>query len=224
MVNIGEILLSDTAEIFTGKDIESKQRNDKGYGYPYIMGASSMQGGRLIKRVFTEHTDRAVMSYEGDILISAVGTLGKIAYNDIGDCCISKHIICVRCNDGFLPLVMYYYLLFALPAYIPPDDGMKYGFSRKLDIDTVRNIPVRMKQPVSGYLISADEYRRILYLLYENGTFGDDISEVRQIVESGAFCVSRSPPDKFIDTSSIIEIHEPNACGVLDMDFEELFK
>ena len=92
MGNINNVVsLADICEVLQGKNVDKKKTNDQGEGLPIVVGASDLVQGRFVpKRWCKEKINAPVFSEEGDILISVVGTLGKMGINADGPaCCLS---------------------------------------------------------------------------------------------------------------------------------------
>lgn len=136
------ITIGDCAAIFQGRNIDKAKLNTEGKGIPYIVGASCMKDARLKCDKYCENYENETISRLGDILISTVGTLGKVAINDIGDCVLSKHVCAVRFVPEILPEYGLLCLLASLKLCIPPDDGTQTGFSRKLDCSEIEKLPL----------------------------------------------------------------------------------
>ncbi len=136
------ITIGDCAAIFQGRNIDKAKLNTEGKGIPYIVGASCMKNARLKCDKYCENYENETISRLGDILISTVGTLGKVAINDIGDCVLSKHVCAVRFVPEILPEYGLLCLLASLKLCIPPDDGSQTGFSRKLDCSEIEKLPL----------------------------------------------------------------------------------
>ncbi len=140
------IKISDVAAIFQGRNIEKEKLNTEKRGLPYIVGASCIKDNRLCCEKYCENYEKETISCLGDIIISTVGTLGKIGINDLGDCVLSKHVCAVR----FVPQIMPEYGLIcvigSLAAIIPPYDldKPKTGFSRKLDAAAIGELPLML--------------------------------------------------------------------------------
>lgn len=138
------IKISDVALITQGRNIDKEKLNTEGRGLPYIVGASCIKDSRLHCEKYCEKWENETISRLGDIIISTVGTLGKIGINDIGDCVLSKHVCAVR----FVPQIAHEYgllcIMGSLATIIPPEDpdNPKTGFSRKLDANLVGELPL----------------------------------------------------------------------------------
>ena len=138
----GSIGIADLIGIFQGRNLDKAKLNTEGKGIPYIVGASCMQNARLKCEKYCENFENETISKLGDILVSTVGTLGKVAINDIGDCVLSRHVCAVRFVPEILPEYGLLCLLASLELCIPPDDGTQTGFSRKLDCSEIEKLPL----------------------------------------------------------------------------------
>ena len=225
------ITVGDCAVILTGRNIDGGKLNTDGRGLPYIVGASCMQDGRLTcQKYYDGDASRETVLSLGDIIISVVGTLGKFAINDIGDCILSKHV----CAVSFVPQIIPEYgllcLLASLGAVIPPDDGTATGFSRKLDPQAIADCPL--------VLVSLDYQRmlvermvmlcRCFYVKKPDEVRTDDLPDdpielcewfkrqVRENIERQESAVN--------EIERIIREANGKEAGPLDINFEELFK
>lgn len=90
------IKISDCAIVTQGKNIDKKFLNTEQKGLPYIVGASCLKDSGFICERYTEYPEKSEISHLGDVIISTVGTLGKMAVNNIGTCVLSKHVCAVR--------------------------------------------------------------------------------------------------------------------------------
>lgn len=64
---------------------------------PYITGASNIEYGSLIVNRWTENP--VTISHKGDLLITCKGTVGTMAYNNVGDIHIARQIMAIN-SDG----------------------------------------------------------------------------------------------------------------------------
>lgn len=136
------ITISDCAVILEGKNVDKKKLNTEGKGLPYIVGASSLQNGRLESKSYCENTENQIISQKGDVIISIVGTLGKMAVNNIGDCVLSKHVCAVRFVPSILPEYGLLCLMGSINTCISPEDETATGFSRKLNPQAIGELPL----------------------------------------------------------------------------------
>lgn len=135
------ITIGDCAAIFQGRNLDKAKLNTEGKGIPYIVGASCMKDARLKCEKYCEDFENETISKLGDILVSTVGTLGKVAINDIGDCVLSRHVCAVRFVPEILPEYGLLCLLASLELCIPPDDGTQTGFLESSIAQRSRNYP-----------------------------------------------------------------------------------
>ena len=138
--------ISDVAVLLVGKNVDKEKLNRDGEGIPYIVGASSMEGGRLKCVSYCQDTAGKTISHKNDVLISTIGTLGKLAVNDIGDCVLSKHVCAVRFVPSIIPeyglLCLEASIALAIAEYEAAMDDAKTGFARKLDISVIGDLPL----------------------------------------------------------------------------------
>ena len=87
----------------SGRDLEPNYYNDQRRGIPYITGASNIQNGRVTINRWT--ATPISISHKGDLLITCKGTIGTMAYNDIGDIHIARQIMSLKTKDICLEYV-----------------------------------------------------------------------------------------------------------------------
>ncbi len=140
------IKLSDAAVILQGRNVDGKKLNTERRGLPYIVGASCIKDSRLKCEKYCDNYEKEMLSHLGDIIVSVVGTLGKIGINDIGDCVLSKHVCAVRFVSQILPEYGLICVMGSLSTIIPPDDpdSPQPGFSRKLDAAAIGELPLML--------------------------------------------------------------------------------
>ncbi|APS32717.1 MULTISPECIES: restriction endonuclease subunit S [Serratia] len=94
-------------QLLSGRDLEPSKYNDSKNGIPYITGASNIENGSIVVNRWTP--DPVVVSISGDLLITCKGTIGKTAFNTLGEVHIARQIMAVRnfsekLNTGFLKI------------------------------------------------------------------------------------------------------------------------
>lgn len=94
-------------QLLSGRDLEPSQYNDSNHGIPYITGASNIECGVISVNRWTSAP--VVVSIIGDLLITCKGTIGKTAFNTLGEIHIARQIMAVRnfsgkLNTGFLKI------------------------------------------------------------------------------------------------------------------------
>ena len=133
--------LSDCTEILTGRNIDKSKTNEQGNGTPYITGASDIIKGQIqCKRyVLEEQIKNPTIAKRGDIIISIVGTIGKIGMMTIDRAVLSGHCAIIRPKKGVnLPYLVA--VVSHLVLDICPDDEFLSGFSKKIDIEQLKNL------------------------------------------------------------------------------------
>lgn len=136
-----EIKIGDCADVKQGKNLDKKYINTEKKGLPYIVGASCLKDFGLVCDKYTAFPEKSEVSHFGDIIVSTVGTLGKMAVNNIGDCVLSKHVCAVKFVPQIIPEYGLLCLMASMKNCIPPEDEMQTGFSRRLDISDIMNLP-----------------------------------------------------------------------------------
>lgn len=115
--------------LLSGRDLEPSQYNGSRNGIPYITGASNIENGVIYASRWTPSP--MVVSTEGDLLITCKGTIGKTAFNNIGDVHIARQIMAIRnfsgrLNTGFLKI----WLDGFVSQLVEKSKSMIPGFSR----------------------------------------------------------------------------------------------
>lgn len=87
-------------QLLSGRDLEPNQYNVTRNGIPYITGASNIEFGVINVNRWTP--EPVVISVDGDLLITCKGTIGKTAFNRIGDVHIARQIMAIRNFSGML--------------------------------------------------------------------------------------------------------------------------
>lgn len=135
------VSLADCCEIFVGRNLDKAKLNEKGEGLPYIVGASDMKLGQFEpKRFCAEEIRNPVYSEAGDLLISIVGTLGKMAVNTVGRAILSRHVCAVRINDNVSRQYVMAMVSRLILDAIPDTTDVIMGFQSKLDVEGLKQI------------------------------------------------------------------------------------
>lgn len=87
-------------QLLSGRDLEPSKYNDLKNGIPYITGASNIDNGIIAVNRWTP--EPVVVSITGDLLITCKGTIGKTAFNTLGEVHIARQIMAVRDFSGKL--------------------------------------------------------------------------------------------------------------------------
>ena len=87
------IKLDQGISLLSGRDLEPSQYNDLHHGIPYITGASNFANSNLIINRWTEAP--ITISNKGDLLLTCKGTIGSMAFNDIGQIHIARQVMAI---------------------------------------------------------------------------------------------------------------------------------
>ena len=135
--------LADCAQILIGKNIDKAKTNEKEEGYPIIVGASDIQQGRICckRYVVPENVKNPILAKKGDIIISTVGTLGKIGVMDIEQAIVSKHVVAIRPHK-MVCIPYFVALLSRLLLDMPAQEEEVIGFSKRMDMNFLENLTI----------------------------------------------------------------------------------
>ena len=136
------VALADICKVLQGKNVDKKKTNEEKHGLPVVVGASDLIQGRFVpSRWCNEKLNQPTFTEKGDILMSVVGSIGKMAVNTEGTAILSKHVCALRPKDGvsrqYLMAVVSRLLLDAIPDTA---DDVVLGFQNKADIDELKKI------------------------------------------------------------------------------------
>ena len=136
------VALADICKVLQGKNVDKKKTNEEKHGLPVVVGASDLIQGRFVpSRWCNEKLNQPTFTEKGDILMSVVGSRGKMAVNTEGTAILSKHVCALRPKDGvsrqYLMAVVSRLLLDAIPDTA---DEVVLGFQNKADIDELKKI------------------------------------------------------------------------------------
>ena len=136
------VVLADICKVLQGKNVDKKKTNEEKHGLPVVVGASDVIQGRFVpSRWCNEKLNQPTFTEKGDILMSVVGSIGKMAVNTEGTAILSKHVCALRPKDGvsrqYLMAVVSRLLLDAIPDTA---DEVVLGFQNKADIHELKKI------------------------------------------------------------------------------------
>lgn len=136
------VALADICKVLQGKNVDKKKTNEEKHGLPVVVGASDLIQGRFVpSRWCNEKLNQPTFTEKGDILMSVVGSIGKMAVNTEGTAILSKHVCALRPKDGvsrqYLMAVVSRLLLDAIPDTA---DEVVLGFQNKADISELKKI------------------------------------------------------------------------------------
>lgn len=149
-------------QLLSGRDLEPSQYNESKNGIPYITGASNIENGIINVNRWTPSP--VVVSAIGDLIITCKGTIGKTAFNTLGDIHIARQIMAVRnfsgkLDTGFLKI----WLDGFVGQLMEKSKGMIPGFSRDdLVLATYPVLPIdeqsRIVAKVDELMVLCDKF------------------------------------------------------------------
>ena len=128
--NYGKITTEEFSkhmDLISGRDLSTSEYNDKGNGIPYYTGASNFDNGRLTVNRWTESP--AVISKQGDLLVTCKGTVGKMAYATEA-AHIARQIMAIRPKDIDVEYA-YYFMEYYVATLKKKAKGLIPGIERK---------------------------------------------------------------------------------------------
>src|SRR5690606_18788528 len=116
----------------------NSEYNDKEKGIPYITGASHIINEKIHISRWTEKPKS--ISIPNDLLLTCKGTIGKLAFNDIGEIHIARQIMAVRNMFGIEINYIKYFLQSYITNLLEKAKSLIPGISRE-DVLSI-NIPL----------------------------------------------------------------------------------
>ena len=98
--------VQNVISLLSGRDLEPSQYNALQNGFPYMTGASNFSNGGLIINRWTDSP--ITVSHKGDLLITCKGTIGTMAFNDVGDIHIARQIMAISSPFMNLNFIKYF--------------------------------------------------------------------------------------------------------------------
>ena len=137
------VRLENCISLLSGRDLEPSQYNDNKRGFPYITGASNFKNGTLYVNRWTNSP--ITIATKGSLLLTCKGTIGAMAFNNIGAIHIARQ---VRAIEAYLINLQYirYYLQFNINALEKNANSMIPGISRNTILKMLFPLPPLAEQ------------------------------------------------------------------------------
>ena len=87
------IRLDQGISLLSGRDLDPSQYNELHHGIPYITGASNFVNSSLLINRWTDSP--ITIANKGDLLLTCKGTIGSMAFNDIGQIHIARQVMAI---------------------------------------------------------------------------------------------------------------------------------
>ena len=129
--------------LLSGRDLEPSQYNDNKRGFPYITGASNFKNGTLYVNRWTNSP--ITIATKGSLLLTCKGTIGAMAFNNIGAIHIARQVMAI---EAYLINLQYirYYLQFNINALEKNANSMIPGISRNTILKMLFPLPPLAEQ------------------------------------------------------------------------------
>ena len=129
--------------LLSGQDLEPSRYTDRTEGIPYITGASNFSNGELVVNRYT--SSPTSVSHKGDLLITCKGTVGTMAYNEIGDLHIARQVMAISALGLHLPYIQIY-LEANLQSFEKAAHSVIPGISRETLLGSLISVPPLAEQ------------------------------------------------------------------------------
>ena len=137
------VRLGAVISLLSGRDLVPQDYNGSNNGIPYITGATNFEDGQLI---INRWTDKPItVSKKGDLLITCKGTIGTMAYNNVGEIHIARQVMAI--NTIFLNLdYIKYFLMRQVYELEKKAKSIIPGISREDVLDSLLPFPPLAEQ------------------------------------------------------------------------------
>ena len=137
------VRLENCISLLSGRDLEPSQYNDNKRGFPYITGASNFKNGTLYVNRWTNSP--ITIATKGSLLLTCKGTIGAMAFNNIGAIHIARQVMAI---EAYLINLEYirYYLQFNINALEKNANSMIPGISRNTILKMLFPLPPLAEQ------------------------------------------------------------------------------
>lgn len=137
--------LGEVITLISGRDLDTKDFNGEECGIPYITGASAIENNSILVNRWTDVP--IVVSLQNDLLLSCKGTVGKLVFNDIGDCHIARQIMAIRMFSNQLSKeFIRLFLSSHVDQLAMQAKSMIPGISRDNVLNAIMTLPPRAEQ------------------------------------------------------------------------------
>ena len=137
------VRLENCISLLSGRDLKPNQYNDNKVGIPYITGASNFKNGFLYVNRWT--SSPITIASKGDLLLTCKGTIGAMAYNNIGDIHIARQVMGIKTYNVDLQYIRLY-LKFNINTLEKKANSMIPGISRNTILRMILPLPPLAEQ------------------------------------------------------------------------------
>ena len=176
-------------------DLTLSEINTNSDGIPYLTGASCFVDDGLLVNRWTNIPK--TISHKNDLLITVKGTIGELAFNNIGEIHIARQIMSLTINKEIEPQFIFFYLLVNKEKIIQKNASLIPGIKR----DDILNLVIALPPK--------EEQKRIILKINELLNIVKKISNELKAVRDLTFAIKRKTLDYFFgDNSSYKSYYE----------------
>ena len=130
--------ISTLISLLSGRDLNPTQYNSNHKGIPYITGASNIENEDLLINRWTETP--VTISHKGDLLLTCKGTIGKLAYNSIGEIHIARQIMAISSVYIYMPYLRLF-ICSQISEFQKKAQSMIPGIAREAVLNAIIPVP-----------------------------------------------------------------------------------
>ena len=176
-------------------DLTLSEINTNSDGIPYLTGASCFVDDGLLVNRWTNIPK--TISHKNDLLITVKGTIGELAFNNIGEIHIARQIMSLTINKEIEPQFIFFYLLVNKEKIIQKKASLIPGIKRDDILNLVIAIPPK------------EEQKRIILKINELLNIVKKISNELKAIRDLTIAIKRKTLDYFFgDNSSYKSYYE----------------
>ena len=169
--------------------------NTNSIGIPYLTGASCFTNNGLLINRWTNAPKN--ISHKNDLLVTVKGTIGELAFNNIGEVHIARQIMALTINEEIEQKFIFYFLLVNKERMIQKNASLIPGIKR----DDILNLEIALPPK--------EEQKRIIAKIDELLYFEKKITNELKAMRDLSIAVKRKILDFFFgENSSYMSYYE----------------
>lgn len=177
-------------------DLKLSEINTNSVGIPYLTGASCFTNNGLLINRWTNVPKN--ISYKNDLLVTVKGTIGELAFNNIGKVHIARQIMALTINKEIEQKFIFYFLLVNKERMIRKNASLIPGIKR----DDILNLKIALPPK--------EEQKRIIAKIDRLLYFVEKIRNELKTIHDLSIAVKRKTLDYFFGESSSYKSYYPN--------------
>ena len=182
------VKLKELIFLKSGMDLTLSEINTNSVGIPYLTGASCFTNNGLLINRWTNAPKN--ISYKNDLLITVKGTIGELAFNNIGEVHIARQIMALTINKEIEQKFIFYFLLVNKERMIQKNASLIPGIKR----DDILNLEIALPPK--------EEQKRIIAKIDELLYFVKKIRNELKAMRDLSIAVKRKILDFFFGENS----------------------